>query len=403
MELTLAGEAASPIVASRPGTAESNLPPAASISIMTVPVATEAAMSWSQLAMIAGCAPFLRPEWIFPYLQTFEPRATLEIIAVHRHGEPIGVLPLIRERSWFYGVPVRLLRGPVQRSAPDPFDIACAAADADAVAGAVWQTLRARRDWDAIELVDLPETGAGWRLMQLAEAAGYRIGRRVSRCSPYISLPAGNPDPVATLPVPTSKFRANLRRRMRNLEKIGPVDLKRYPDFDSAAFEQFLELEHSGWKGRNGTSILSDSRSVAYYRSLAKAAAQNGYLAMYALECDGEPIAMHLGLTHGRRYMVPKLTYSELHHEYAPGHLLVQAVIQDCAARGFTEFDFLGNAMTWKMEWTDQIRGYHRVHIFNRTVGGSLAYRSRYSLLTRAQAIRRRLQATASTEPRVSS
>src|SRR6476661_9427171 len=78
MELTLAGEAASPIVASRPGTAESNLPPAASISIMTVPVATEAAMSWSQLAMIAGCAPFLRPEWIFPYRPTFRPRASLE-------------------------------------------------------------------------------------------------------------------------------------------------------------------------------------------------------------------------------------------------------------------------------------------------------------------------------------
>ena len=74
------------------------------------------------------------------------------------------------------------------------------------------------------------------------------------------------------MPVTGSKFRANLRRRMRNLEKIGPVELKRYADFDSAVFEQFLELEHSGWKGRNGTSILSDPQSVAYFRAFALAA-----------------------------------------------------------------------------------------------------------------------------------
>jgi CelD/BcsL family acetyltransferase involved in cellulose biosynthesis len=207
------------------------------------------------------------------------------------------------------------------------------------------------------------------------------------------------PDIAAT----GAKFRANLRRRKRNLEKIGPVELKRYADFDPAVFEQFLELEHGGWKGRNGTSILSDPKSVAYFRALALAAARHGYLAIYALECDGEPIAMHFGLTHGRRYMVPKLAFSELHHEYAPGHLLVQDVIRDCAARGFTEFDFLGNAMPWKMEWTDQIREYHRVHIFNRTTAGYLAWRSRYSLLTRAQEIRRRLQSAPSSETRPSS
>ena len=124
---------------------------------------------------------------------------------------------------------------------------------------------------------------------------------------------------------------------------------------------------------------------------------------MYALECDGEPIAMHLGLTHGRRYMVPKLTYSELHHEYAPGHLLVQAVIQDCASPRIHRVRLSRQCDDLEDGVDRPIREYHRVHIFNRTVGGSLAYRARYSLLTRAQAIRRRLQATASTEPRVSS
>jgi CelD/BcsL family acetyltransferase involved in cellulose biosynthesis len=245
-----------------------------------------------------------------------------------------------------------------------------------------------------IELVDLPETGAGWRLMQLAEQAGYPVGSRISRRSPFVSIPAGETDPVAALPVPTSKFRANLRRRMRNLEKIGPVELTRSTEFSAERFDQFLELEHGGWKGRNGTSIHSDPQDVGYYRALAQGAARNGNLAMYALECDGEPIAMHFGITDGRRYLVPKLTFSELHHEYAPGHLLIQEVIRDCAARGFTEFDFMGDVMPWKQEWTDQVRIYHRVHIFNRTVAGHIAQRSRYTAVPRVQSLRRRLQST---------
>jgi CelD/BcsL family acetyltransferase involved in cellulose biosynthesis len=400
MDLTLPGEASAPIVAPRPNARACNV---ASVSIVPVPVARDEALPWSQLAVTAGSAPFLRPEWIFAYLEIFEPHATLETFAVHRQGEPIGLLPLLRERSWFYGVPTRLLRAPVLRNAPDPFDLVCAVADNDPVAGAAWDALRRRRDWDVIELVDLPEDGAGWQMANLAEAAGYPVGRRSSRRSPFVPIPtvAAGDEPI--IAATGTKFRANLRRRMRNLEKAGPVELKRYDHFDSAVFEQFLELEHSGWKGRNGTSILSDPQTVAYFRALALAAARHGYLAIYALECDGEPVAMHFGLTHGRRYMVPKLAFSELHHEYAPGQLLVQEVIRDCAARGFTEFDFLGNAMSWKMEWTDQIREYHRVHIFNRTAAGYFAWRSRYSLLTRAQAIRRRLQSTASTETRLSS
>ena len=79
--------------------AESIVLPAASVSIMTVPVATEEAHVLVAAGRDGRLRPFLRPEWIFAYLETFEPRATLEIIAVHRHGEPIGILPLIRERE----------------------------------------------------------------------------------------------------------------------------------------------------------------------------------------------------------------------------------------------------------------------------------------------------------------
>jgi CelD/BcsL family acetyltransferase involved in cellulose biosynthesis len=351
--------------------------------------ARTASLDWSALADSAGCSPFGRPDWILAYLDAFEPNATLARFDVFREHEFIGTLPLLSERCWFHGVPIRFLRAPGLRHAPERFDAVCAGPDSLAVAAVLWESLRQDRGWDVIELVDLPENGPGWRLMQSAEASGFCVGRRMSRRTPFIAIPADASSLEAILPDTSAKFRANVRRRMRNLEKIGPVVLKRHSEFDESLFMRLLALEHAGWKGRNQTSILSDSRLVRFYRSLAQSASANGYLCMYSLECAGEPVAMHLGLSRFGQYLVPKLAFDEGKHEFAPGHLLVSEVLRDCVARRCREFDFLGNEMPWKLEWTRQLRNHHRVHIFNNTVAGRAAYVSRYKVLSGVRALTR--------------
>jgi CelD/BcsL family acetyltransferase involved in cellulose biosynthesis len=107
---------------------------------------------------------------------------------------------------------------------------------------------------------------------------------------------------------------------------------------------------------------------------------------------------MHFGLTIHTRYSVPKLAYAEDLHEFAPGHILVHAVLEDLLARGVDEFDFLGNQMDWKREWTPLVRQYQRVHIFNRTTCGIAAARMRYSLLPRVRQMRNRLVSTQTKE-----
>ena len=360
-------------------------------SVITVPanLALQQTDHWSALATASESAPFLRPEWIAAYLQHYEPAARVIRLDVVRQQHLIGTLPLINELCLWYGVPVRRLRTPVHPLWPDRFDITCAENQAESVARAFWRHLSNQSAWDVIELADLPEGGPGWQLMRMAESHGYSIGIRPSQHPPFMSLGAdghrGNGAP------PTSKFRANLRRRRRNLDQLGPLTFRRQTEFDEAMLSQFLQLEHRGWKGQNGTSILSDRRTTDYYMALAREAADSGYLVMYSLDLAGEPIAMHFGLALHGRYFVPKLAFDEAYRALAPGHLLVEDVIKDCTLRGFTEFDFLGDEMPWKMEWTDQLRPHYRVHIFNRTVAGRLAYLARYRVLPRLNAAHKSL------------
>lgn len=340
----------------------------------------EVSAPWRDLAVRVQAPPFLRPEWIAIYLETFEPDATIDMITVRREGLLIGILPLIRERGSMLGVPVRRLRAPVSREWPDRFDILCDPDDDQVVVEAIWNHLATRSDWDVIELADLPEGGPGWSLMRLAEERAWPVGSRVNRRSPFIPIPEAVTDPGAVAPETSAHFRANLRRRKRRLAEHGPVEVHRTTTFDPDLFEQFLNLEDSGWKGAKQTSIRSLDRVTQYYRSLIAMAAANGYLAIYTLEAGGETIAMHLGIALFGRYFVPKLAFDESHHEYGPGHLLVNEVLQDCAQRGYSEFDFLGDEAPWKREWTDHVRLHYRAHIFSRSLAARTAYQTRYRI-----------------------
>ena len=345
---------------------------------------------WSQLAERCAAHPSLLPTTQLAYLETMLPDARIAMLTVERNGTLIGAMPLVSDRGRLVHVPVRRLRVPGPLDSPDRFDILCAADGSTEVATALWSALAARHDWDVIELVDLPEGGPGWQLLDLARYAGFGIGHRVSRTTPCMPL---NPElsVEANLPAANTKFRADLRRCWRNLEKRGPVEFHRHVEYDDALFTRFLEMEHAGWKGRNGTSILSDPIATAHHRRLARAAGENGSLVLYSLECAGEPIAMHFGMVAGGTYAVPKLTYDERYHVFAPGQLIVWEVLRDLLARGFTEFDFLGDTAPWKEKWTDHRRVLHRAHIFNQTLAGRIARMARYDVAPRGKALSRRV------------
>ncbi len=357
--------------------------------VQDLPADLETARSWGMLAARWGTSPFLFPSWIDTWVTWYQPQSRIEIFDARAGEQVIGALPLLRESTWLCGVPVRRLRPPYSLTSPDPYELQTVPGGQDLAAEAIWNHLRRDRSWDVIELVDLAAGSSAAALIAQAEASGFVTGRRPSRVTPWVDLTTIT-DPFAHT---TAKFRANLRRRRRNLEQLGNLQLVRHTDLSSDVVNQFLELEHAGWKGRNGTSILSSATDTMYHCAIARVAAEAGHLAIYSLEFDGKPIAMHFGVIAQNRYSVPKLAFDEQFHEYAPGHILVHDVLQDLIARDIAEFDFLGNQMDWKREWTPLTRSCERVHIFNRTTCGLAAAGMRYNLLPRARAVRNRLAA----------
>lgn len=120
--------------------------------------------------------------------------------------------------------------------------------------------------------------------------------------------------------------RKKLRQQRRKLGEKGALESQciAEPDAVCAAFEEFLRLEASGWKGRQGTALLNDATEAAFVRAMIAALAQRGEAMIYALTLDRRPVSMQIVLHTGPAAFTWKTAYDEALHDYSPGMLLFE-------------------------------------------------------------------------------
>ncbi len=325
------------------------------------------APEWNTLVEATADELFYRHEFLRIWIDNFAPSARLRILTLRdSEGRLTAALPLWAERTTMYGIPVRQLSGTANAHSCR-FDLIAREPEAAAAMFLAW--LRADRSWDVLRLTDVPERGAGWALLEEAQAGGLATGTWESLQSPYVPLPASRESFQASL---QSKFKANCRRRRRKLEEKGRVTLERVAG--GLELERWLEegfaLEQSGWKGQRGTAMAQAASTRGFYTELARDAAYAGRLSLYFLRLEGRPVAFQYGLTYGGRYLLLKPAYCEELKECSPGQLLMEEVLADCISGGLREFDFLGPDMVWKRDWTDQVRRHTWISIFNDSAFG---------------------------------
>jgi CelD/BcsL family acetyltransferase involved in cellulose biosynthesis len=122
----------------------------------------------------------------------------------------------------------------------------------------------------------------------------------------------------------SAKHRKMIRRQERGLSEIGRLEYEALTPNDDAAMwiEEFLQLEASGWKGRESSALASNESERNYLKSIATEAFRRGRLVMLALRLDGRPIAYKLDFLAGRGAFTFKIAFDENYARYSPGMLL---------------------------------------------------------------------------------
>jgi CelD/BcsL family acetyltransferase involved in cellulose biosynthesis len=337
---------------------------------------------WNTLAESCGAGPFQRHECIRAWIQCFASEARLVILTARDpKGRLAAALPLIARWDFVCGVPVPLLEGTANTHSCR-FDMI--ASNPKAAGTAFLRFLRARGGWAALRLIDVAEGGSAWEIYRAAEAASLPVGAWESERSPYLSLPSSY---AAILATKSPLFRANLRRRRRQLERLGTLVVERVTDASvlPQRLDEGLALEQRGWKGKQGTAIAQEPQTRAFYVEWAKALAGQGHLSLFFLRLNGKAIAFHYGLVHDGVYYVPKLAYDDSLKGCSPGLVLLEEALKDAIARGLRSYDFLGAEADWKNRWSSSVRANHWLFVFRNTRFGRTLRKAKFEWLPAAR------------------
>lgn len=335
------------------------------------------APEWLQLWKEHGDVgtPFVHPLWIRAHVAAMEVARNLHLITARRGGELRAVLPLIRDRGWYYGLPVRRLRSAAGVFGVR-FDLCAAPGEAGrAAAAAIGHYLCQQRGWDVIELRDAPAGAVAEALIASAGAVRFPVGSWSSIRSPYLEL-----DPEAHWErAIRSHYRYAMRRTRRHLQETGEpggsgLRLARVVWFDPAQLQaqlnDYYRLEAAGWKGRNGSDISSRPGARAFYDQACAAMAAAGCLVLHRLELDGRLVAMACGLSQGQSYYLLKWSYDEAYAKFGAGLLLAESMLHECGEAGVRRFDFTGDHDPYKTRWTKTSLPHYWLYVFRPSAFG---------------------------------
>jgi CelD/BcsL family acetyltransferase involved in cellulose biosynthesis len=154
----------------------------------------------------------------------------------------------------------------------------------------------------------------------------------------------------------SSSSRKKLRQHRRRFEEKGALEnvVRTASHEVREAFEDFLQLEAAGWKGRSGTALLCHQSDADFVRGMIAALAERGRASVHALYQGGKPVAAQIVLRAGPTAFTWKTAYDETLGDYSPGMLLLEnytaafladksiAMVDSCA------FDDTGFMSAWR-------------------------------------------------------
>jgi CelD/BcsL family acetyltransferase involved in cellulose biosynthesis len=225
--------------------------------------------------------------------------------------------------------------------------------------------------------VELPALPAGDPSVAVLDEAATAAGRRhvvsPQHVSPIVELTGSYEEwREASKPrwgAPLERFRRKMARdHEAELSIVEPaVDLE-------AELARGFAVEASGWKGEEGTAILSDERTLAFYREVARRFADRGELRLSRIVLDGEWAAFDLCLLHRDRLYLLKTGFDERFRKLAPGLVMRLSIVERCFELGLEAHELLGDESEWKRKFATAERAHVGFHAYERGLIGSVGY-----------------------------
>jgi CelD/BcsL family acetyltransferase involved in cellulose biosynthesis len=299
----------------------------------------EIELEWNELALPTG-NPLLRHDWIAASVKAFSESSDPAIVVLWEGGRIRAAAPLglfsegLSKRLHFIGYQ---LREPGWLLFQDENDLS------DLV-GHIFQ------QGFPISLARVPASGSEEKALKTTATGGIALFAQTGVTHAAV-LPQTADGLEASM---STSARSSLRRKLKRAQKFGQTSFTvEHADVETVerSIDEFIRIERSGWKGREGTAIAFSSALTNFFYDYGRRASMNGHLRIYRMTIDGETVAMRLGAVAGRSLFELKIAFDERFRECSPGLLLTHETLKFAIAEGLVRHEFLGMAEDWQKQW----------------------------------------------------
>jgi len=320
-------------------------------------------------------------DWYWSYLEALETDdSAMYFFVAYRDGEPVAVFPLKSGVRVRLGMQLHFWEIPHHPHLPLADFIGARAEETRGVLSALLKHLAGdprgaaqRPAWDYLCIPLLPEDSCAVAWLE-TDRPPLRFLEEPGKCD---CIPIGGS--YGQIEENFSKnFRGDLRKARNKLRATAAVDFLSSRDGATlgAFFDEFLDVESSGWKGIQGTgsAIKLHPELTRFYRNLLNTFAPKGACEINLLKAQGKCIAAQFCLRVGDRYYVLKIGYDEAHARLAPGNMLLEWLLHRLTAEGEVKDLNLVSGAKWHENWKPRSDRVFTAYLFRRSPRGLLLW-----------------------------
>jgi CelD/BcsL family acetyltransferase involved in cellulose biosynthesis len=294
---------------------------------------------------------FLRFEWFDAAWQWRKDEATRQILVVKRGTDIVGIAPLVLGRA-----PGRGPRRMGFLAVPDTqrCDVLCSIADFAMVAAELARALR--RDaskWDLLALRRMPRHDRASLLLRAFVETGMQARLQNIDENPYIDLAGGWQRFYSTIGRGLKKANNLAANR---IAKAGTPDVRQVTSADNAAqvdeaLASVIAISAHSWKQATGTS-MDGAGPGAFIARLTEHARREGWLSLWLLFLDREPVAAEYQLVYNGSIHALRSDFRREREAISPGSYLNREMLERLFAAGCRRYLMGPGSNPYKRRWT---------------------------------------------------
>lgn len=303
---------------------------------------------WQALADRGRRAEFFQTyEWVTIWLECFWQNRPIRFLFARENGKLTGLLPLLNDTNGERGCCPRTLVLPVNPHARRS-DLLYVGGVEELLDPMITQLKHShyplRLRGTLRDDSPLAQEAHGF-----AQRHGLHLFLRETSSCPVIHLDSSWTNYVASL---SRHVRHEMQRKARRLEREGKVEfqvLNTLEDCDQG-LQQVFQIEAASWKQADGSSFTADPKVGRFYSNLARRVAARGWLRIYLLLLNDQPVAHIFGVAYKDEYYALKTSYDSSFAALSPGTVIFFHALRDACEQGIRIFDLLGEETRWKSE-----------------------------------------------------